>query len=157
MLQVKGLTSSALHPLRCESMETIDANKSLLERVFAELACGNSAPFVDAMSDEFAWTIGGTTPWSKTYAGKSAVVGELFAGLRARLVPPIRTTAHCFIADGDHVVVQARGENVTVEGVRYNNVYCYVFRVASGKLAEMTEYLDTELARTALGDPPASR
>jgi hypothetical protein len=49
--------------------------------------------------------------------------------------------------------VEARGSNTTNAGVPYNNRYCYVFRLAEGKLQELTEYLDTELVTAALGDP----
>jgi hypothetical protein len=41
-----------------------------------------------------------------------------------------RTVAHGFIADGDHVVVEARGEMMTKAGVRYDNEYCLVYRLA---------------------------
>ena len=32
-----------------------------------------------------------------------------------------------------------------------SNTYCIVWRIAQGKLHEMTEYLDTELVTTAFG------
>ena len=55
-----------------------------------------------------------------------------------------------FIADEDCVVVEARGKNTTKGGNAYDNAYCYVFRLANGKLVEMTEYLDTELVTSVL-------
>jgi hypothetical protein len=58
-----------------------------------------------------------------------------------------------FIADGDLVAVEARGDNRTVKGEPYNNNYCFVFRLENGMLAEVTEYLDTELVTCALGAP----
>ena len=84
--------------------------------------------------------------------GKQAVIGELFAALR-RKMDRITTIAHRFIADGDHVAVEARGANTTKAGVPYCNTYCFVFRVADGKLAELTEYMDSELVTAVLGDP----
>jgi ketosteroid isomerase-like protein len=124
-----------------------------MQHVFSELAKGNSQPFVESMADNFSWTITGTTKWSKRYAGKRAVIEELFGALRARLTPPIVVEAHRFIADGDYVAVEARGRNATKDAIPYNNSYCYVFRLADGKLLEMTEYLDTELVTAALGEP----
>jgi hypothetical protein len=53
-------------------------NKEVLSLIFSELAKGNSRPFVERMADEFSWTITGTTKWSKTYQGKSAVLADLF-------------------------------------------------------------------------------
>jgi ketosteroid isomerase-like protein len=70
-----------------------------------------------------------------------------------RKMDRITTVAHRFIADGDHVAVEARGANTTRAGARYDNSYCFVFRLADGKLAEVTEYMDTELVTAVLGDP----
>jgi ketosteroid isomerase-like protein len=128
-------------------------NKKVMQYIFSELSKGNSQPFVESMADDFSWTITGTTKWSKRYDGKRAVTDELFGALRTKLVPPIVVEAHRFIADEDYVVVEARGRNTTKDGVPYNNIYCYVFHLADGKLQEMTEYLDTELVTAALGAP----
>jgi ketosteroid isomerase-like protein len=57
------------------------------------------------------------------------------------------------IADGDLVAVDAGGDNMAKTGVPYCNTYCFVFRLEGGKLKEVTEYQDTELATRALGDP----
>jgi uncharacterized protein len=129
-------------------------NKQLMQSIFAELSKSNSRPFVESMADDFRWTVAGTTKWSKTYEGKQAVLTELFGPLRARIEGNLKTTADRFIADGDYVAVEARGNNMTKTGVPYNNRYCFVFRLAKGKLKEVTEYLDTELVTAALGDPP---
>jgi ketosteroid isomerase-like protein len=93
----------------------------------------------------------GSNKWAKTSAGKQAVIGELFAALR-RKMDRVTTIAHRFIAEGDLVVVEARGANTTKVGLPYCNTYCFVFRLADGKLAEVTEYMDSELA-SVLGDP----
>ena len=130
---------------------TATANKQLLQEIFAALAQSNSRPLVDAMADDFRWTMVGSNKWAKTYAGKQAVIGELFAALR-RKMDRVTTIAHRFIAEGDHVVVEARGANTTKAGVPYCNTYCFVFRLADGKLAEVTEYMDSELVNV-LGDP----
>ena len=127
------------------------ANKQLLQEIFAALAQTNSRPLVDAMADDFRWTMVGSNQWAKTYAGKQAVIGELFAALR-RKMDRVTTIAHRFIAEGDHVVVEARGANTTKAGLPYCNTYCFVFRLADGKLAEVTEYMDSELV-SVLGDP----
>jgi uncharacterized protein len=130
-------------------------NKQLLQRIFDELAKGNGRPFREAMADDFSWTIIGSTSWSRTYNGKQAVLDELMTPLFSQFANLYTNTASRFIAEGDHVVVECRGQVMTRTGKPYNNTYCYICRLADGKLRELTEYLDTELVTTVLM-PPAT-
>ncbi len=127
-------------------------NKLLVQHIFTELANGNPRPFVDNTSDDFCWTVTGTTPWSKRYEGKQAVFMELFPTLRSKMSDRMRTIPDRFIAEDDLVVVEAHGENTMRNGKPYNNRYCFVIRVAGGKLRELTEYMDTALAVALLSD-----
>ena len=128
------------------------ANKQLLQNIFAGLSQGDSRLFIDSMDDDFRWIVMGKTKWSRAYEGKSTVLAELFGELRARIDGSIRTTAQRFIAEDDFVVVEARGNNTTKTGKPYNNQYCFIFRLYDGKLKEVTEYLDTELVTSTLGE-----
>ena len=134
-------------------MTTPTENKQLMQHIFAELAKGNGKAFVDSLADDFCWTIPGSTKWSRTYRGKRAVRDELMKPLFAKFADQYTNTAQRFIAEGEHVVVECRGRVNTKSGKPYNNTYCWVCRVADGKLHEVMEYMDTELLTTALGDP----
>ena len=128
-------------------------NKKLMEDIFAELAKGNTDPLFEAMAEDMQWIWMGSGPWSKTFKGKTAVIGELWSAVKKTLVPPYKATALNFIAEGDYVVMEANGENVTPDGKKYNNKYCWVCRIADGKLHELREYMDTQLVTdTFLGD-----
>ena len=127
-------------------------NKQLLQRIFSEMAKGNSAPFVESWADDFCWTVIGTTKWSWTYRGKKAVLAELMEPLFAQFADRYTNTAHRFIAEDHYVVVECRGRVTTKAGKPYNNTYCYVIRLEDGKLLELTDYLDTALVEAALAD-----
>ena len=129
------------------------ANKQRLQHIFAALAAGNSRPLVDAMADDFRWVVAGRSRWSRTFDGKEAVLTQLFGALRKVIADRVRTEAVRFVADGDVVVVEARGRNVTRAGASYENHYCMVFTLRDGRLRELVEYMDTEYALAALGDP----
>jgi ketosteroid isomerase-like protein len=129
------------------------SNRARLEHAFAETAKGNGHAFLDAFAEDANWTVTGTTGWSKTYRGKPAILNDLIAPLRRVLAPPLKIHARRFIAEGDIVVVEARGQNVTRDGRTYENNYCYVFEFRDGRVAALTEYADTELFRSALGEP----
>lgn len=125
-------------------------NRQVVEQIFLELAAGNSRPLIERLADDVSWTVMGHTPWSKTYRGKQLVMKELLGALAARLAGRYRATADRILADGTYVVVQARGEATTKTGVPYNNEYCFIYRFEGDSIAEVTEYLDTQLLITAL-------
>ena len=133
-----------------------ERNRELIEGIFDELARNNPRPFADALADDVRWTTPGSSVWSRTFAGKQVVLTELLAMVRAQLVERVRLTVLRILADGDHVVVQAKGQATTKKGKPYNNDYCFLYRIADGKIAEVTEYIDTALASSALEAPWAT-
>jgi ketosteroid isomerase-like protein len=128
-------------------------NKQLVQHIYSELSKGNSKPFVEAMADDMRWIMMGTTKWSRTYEGKQAVLAELLAPLRAQFAGQYTASATRLVAEGDLVVAEVRGRVTTKAGKPYNNAYCFIFKIADGKVKEMTEYLDTDLVNAALAAP----
>lgn len=128
-------------------------NKSLIQNVFAELAKGNHRPFAETLAEDICWTIAGSSAWSRTWRGKKAVLNELMSPLFARFSDTYTCHAYRILAEGDYVVVEARGDVTTKSGKPYKNHYCYVCRLIDGRLVEVTEYMDTELATAVLGPP----
>lgn len=125
-------------------------NKEIMREIFAELAKGNSQPLLQCLADDFRWIIKGTTKWSRIYDGKQSVLTELLQPLREHFGSQYTNKAHNFIAENDFVVVECQGNVVTKNGDDYNNSYCFICRLADGKLKEITEYCDTELVGKVL-------
>jgi uncharacterized protein (TIGR02246 family) len=134
-------------------MSSSGDNKRLVREAFDALARADSRPLVDLFAEDAVWTMTGTSSWSRAYRGKQAILDELLRSLAVRLAGRYRATAERILADGDFVVVQAQGHAATQSGQRYDNQYCFVYRMADGKIQEVTEYLDTRLVDEALGDP----
>jgi uncharacterized protein len=128
-------------------------NKELMRQAFEALSAGNSRPFVDSLADDVRWTITGTTKWSRTYDGKHEVQSKLLDPLRAQFADRYTAQAERLIAEDDYVVVQSRGSVMTTAGLPYRNTYCYVCRLADGRVRELTEYWDTVLAAAVLDAP----
>jgi len=135
------------------------ANKKLMQDIFAAAAnpdpsARDRALFTASLADDARWVVTGQYSWSRTFTGKEAILNDLHGYVRTRLRDRTRTVPHRFLADGDIVVVQATGDNVTPEGVRYDNDYCLVFRLEGGKIKEIREYCDSILTERALGPFP---
>jgi uncharacterized protein len=140
-------------------MSETASNKKLIEQIFAaarnpDPAARDRALFVASLADDAKWVVTGQYSWSRTFTGKQSIMKDLHGHVRSRLAAPTRTIAHRFMADGDHVAVEAKGDNVTREGVRYDNDYCLVFRLEGGKIKEIREYCDSILTEKVLGKFP---
>jgi uncharacterized protein len=140
-------------------MNVTASNRKLIEQIFA--AAGNPDPavrdralFIASLADDAKWVVTGQYSWSRTFTGKQSILNDLHGHVRSLLAERTRTVASRFIADGDFVAVEARGDNVTRTGVRYDNDYCLVFRLEAGKIKEIREYCDSVLTEKALGRFP---
>jgi hypothetical protein len=120
-----------------------EENKKLMQEIFAAIVAGDRKPYLAAMADDVTMRVTGQNSWSRTYKGKAALERGFYAHLRAVLAEPRRTIPHNFIADGDHVAVEARGDMRTKAGVPYENEYCLVYRLHNGKIVEIREYCDS--------------
>lgn len=134
----------------------MNTNKQLLQSIHATLAEGNSRPLVEAMADDVSWSFRSDGVWNGTWRGKKAVREELLAPLLTQFADQYTSTAQRFIAEGDYVVVETRGRVTTRAGKPYHNQYCFIYRLADGKLKEIVEYMDTALAEAVL-QPPRPR
>jgi ketosteroid isomerase-like protein len=125
-------------------------NKKLMENIFARVATGDRAAFVDALADDVTMRVTGQYSWSRTFMGKAALLRDLYGYLQTLLAEGRRTIPLRFIADADHVVVEARGDMKTKAGVRYDNEYCLIYRLKDGRIVEIREYCDSALTEAVL-------
>ena len=130
-----------------------EANKQSVAKAMEGLSHGDGRTFVDLMSDDFTWTYKGSTNWRGSYRGKSTVRSKLLAPLFDNFDGTYKNMPRRIISEGDIVVVECEGSVATKAGERYDNKYCYVIRMAEGKMVELTEYMDTALADRVLAPP----
>jgi len=133
------------------------ANKKLVEQIYADSADRSGTTFADNLADDASWIVTGQYSWSHEFKGRNAIQDGLMGHFRSFFAVRPRTLAFNFIAEGDYVVVEARGDNVTTTGVRYDNQYCMVWRVEDGKIKMIKEYCDSALVERVLGPFPEER
>ena len=129
-------------------------NKKLIQQIYADSASRSGTTFADHLADDACWIVVGQYSWGRTFKGRDAILNNLMAHLRSLLVARTRTVASNFVAEGDLVVVEAKGDNVTKGGVRYDNDYCIIWRVEDGKITMIKEYCDSALVERVLGAYP---
>jgi hypothetical protein len=143
------------HHTGADAMSTIE-NKKLVQQIYTDSANRSGTTFADSLADDVCWIVTGQYSWSRTFRGRDAVLDGLMGHFRSLFAERPRTVAHNFIAEGATVVVEAKGDNVTKTGVRYDNDYCMVWRVENGRIKMIKEYCDSALVERVLGPFPAA-
>jgi uncharacterized protein len=134
-----------------------DDNKKLIQQIYSDSTNRSGTTFMDVLADDATWTVTGQYSWSRTFHGRDAILNDLMGHVRSLLTDRTRTVPHTFIAEGDLVVVEAKGDNLTKAGARYDNDYCIVWTVRDGKVTAVREYCDSALTERALGPFPQER
>src|SRR3979490_2115134 len=133
------------------------ANKKLVQQVFADSANRSGTTFADNLAEDASWVVTGQYSWSHEFRGREAIQNGLMGHFRSFFAERPRTVAFNFIADGDYVAVEARGDNITKAGLRHDNQYCPLFRIENGKIKQIKEYCDSTLVERVLGPFPEAR
>lgn len=131
-------------------------NKRLMQAIFDKVAVGDGSLFAESLADNVVMRVTGQYSWSRTFYGKEALLRDLYAHVRRVTIGTRKTIPLRILADDDHVVVEARGDMISKNGVPYRNEYCLVFRLAEGKIVEMREYQDSILCERVLGPFPST-
>ena len=126
---------------------TTESNRALIRAAFeAWQATDSNRDFFKLVAQDVHWTVIGTTPISGTYTSKKAFLAGATGLLTARFAAPLKLTRIvAVLADGDRVDVQFESASQSVNGVAYNQTYCWALRLVAGQVVEATAYLDTEL------------
>jgi uncharacterized protein len=133
-----------------ESSRRVD-HRARVEDIMNAMAQGRVRPLFDAMAEDVTWRWMGVKQWSRAFEGKQSVVDTLFGGSSETLPPSSTVEVHCIHADGDFVVVEHSGRNELSDGRRYDNNYCWIFRIEEGLIQEVREYMDTQLVTETFG------
>jgi len=126
-------------------------NRQVVLDAYAALNNGDPAGYFSRMSDDVQVTYFGSHRFARKFCGKGDIMKNFVPRLRERLEGSIKLHVTNAIAEGDQVVVEARGESRTKDGRDYNNHYCIVLKLTDGKIIEIREYMDTELTKAIFG------
>jgi uncharacterized protein len=146
---IAGVNAKIIHQIMEVDLMSAAENKEIIRKM-------GEAKSLDAMlglmAEDIRWTLIGNTKFSGTFNGKKELLDKLIYPLFGLMESMGTGTTDNVIAEGDYVVVQTRGSGRrTKSGKDYNNTYCIVYRLADGKVKEVTEYCDTELITAAFG------
>jgi ketosteroid isomerase-like protein len=124
-----------------------DQNKQITKEFFEALSTG-SDQYLDFYTDEsIIWTagnnsIGGIRTKKEVVSFAQNILAAFPTGIKFNITG--------MTAEGDRVAVEISGEAIHASGETYNNQYHFLLRIKDGKILELKEYMDTQLAAKIL-------
>ena len=130
-------------------MTEVERNKEAARKFIEGMGVDFARAIDDALADDCVVTTMGSTAISGTRGKADA----LKAGAVALQIFPkgIPTVIHTMIGEGDRLAVEAESFATHISGKPYSNQYFFLLRFRDGKIVEMKEYLDTQLAAAFFG------
>jgi hypothetical protein len=126
---------------------TIKENKEIAIKFFEALSSGSEAYLDFYNDDSIIWTagnnaIGGTRT-------KKEII-DFAQGILAAFPTGITFNITGMTAENERVAVEVSGEAMHASGEAYNNKYHFLLTIKNGKIIELKEYMDTQLAAKIL-------
>lgn len=127
---------------------TLEANKQLAREFIDALSRADTEWVLAHYADDMVMWTAGTLAISGT-RGK-AEIRELMDGILGAFPNGLRFELEAMTAEADRVAIEAESDGIHVSGKPYRNRYHFLLRVRDGKIVELREYLDTQLANEVL-------
>jgi ketosteroid isomerase-like protein len=144
-------TPSAIQaPIDGGPMST-EENKTKVREIYDALADGDASVFARHVHPDYVWRLSGHCSWSRDYVGQEAIRQQLIGPLFMTFRTPYKAVLKSIAAEGDVVIAEVEGDATTKGGMRYNNLYCFIFRFRDGLIEMVTEYCDTDFVERVLG------
>ena len=130
----------------------MDITSATVRRIFAHLEAGSGDQFFEHVADDVDWTVEGTHPLAGRYRSKSAFVASTFARLNKILPGGTQLHVQNVLMDGKWAVVELKSHATALNGMRFDNRYCWVVRFADERIVEVRAYLDSALVQKLIDD-----
>ena len=124
-----------------------DQNKQITKEFFEALSTG-SDQYLDFYTDEsIIWTagnnsIGGTRTKKEVVSFAQNILSAFPTGITFNITG--------ITAENERVAVEISGKAIHASGETYNNQYHFLLRIKDGKILELKEYMDSQLAAKIL-------
>ncbi|MEU1275462.1 nuclear transport factor 2 family protein [Streptomyces sp. NPDC005799] len=125
-----------------------NAHKEVVKTYFKAMGAGDVELFKSTITEDYRAVIAGYSKISGTM-DRDAVLAFV-EGVPSMTRSGISFEIRCLTAEEDRVASESLGRSVMVNGAEYNNQYIHLFRFHDGRIRQVTEYMDTQLAEKTL-------
>lgn len=112
--------------------------------LFAQLEHGYES-FFTHVAEEVDWTVYGTHPLAGHYRSKSDFISATFARIAKLLQGGTQLRVLNVLTEGAWATVEMQSMATALNGMRFDNRYCWVVRFENDRIVQVRAYLDSAL------------
>jgi ketosteroid isomerase-like protein len=127
-------------------------SKNYVEDLFGLLKTGDNNKFFDKVADNVLWTVMGTHPLAGTYRSKNVFLEKTFQRLNKILREGVILKVNNIIIEDDTAVVEMESLSTALNGMPFNNTYCWIVRFKNNLIVEVRAYVDSALVQRVIDD-----
>ena len=125
-----------------------------VREIFKGLENGEGSAFFQHVAENVDWTVMGTHPLAGHYLSKKAFIEGTFAKLGQVLPYGAQLHTENVIVEGDQAVVELHSLATAMNGMRFDNHYCWVVSFRDGLIVRVRAYLDSALVARLFKENP---
>src|SRR4029077_1329577 len=122
--------------------------------IFKSLETGDGHEFFSHVADDVDWIVEGTLPLAGHYHRKADFLAHTFEKLGKVLPQGTQLHVEHALVSGDWAVVELHSLATAKNGLRFDNLYCWVCRFTGDKIVEVRAYLDSALVARLFQESP---
>ena len=123
-----------------------------IENLFNYIQTGENEKFFEKVADNVNWTVMGTHPLAGVYKNKQEFVYKTFIRLNKLLKGEIILKVNNIIVQGDNAVVEMISLSTALNGMPFNNTYCWIVKFEKEIIVEVRAYVDSALVQKIIDE-----
>ena len=127
-----------------------------VQNIFNNLDNGENEKFFEHVADDVCWKVMGTHPLAGTYSSKQDFLAHTFARLNKILKEGVVLKVTGIIVQNDTAAVELETHSAALNGMPFNNRYCWIVKFKNEIIVEVRAYLDSALVQKVIDENEAS-
>ena len=133
---------------------TRELSAAYVDEIFKNLESGDGKGFFDHVAEDVDWIVEGTHPLAGHYHSKAEFLAHTFEKLEKVLPQGTELHVEHLLVSGSWAVVELRSDATAKNGLRFDNLYCWICRFVNGTIVEVRAYLDSALVARLFEENP---
>lgn len=108
--------------------------------------------FFEYVADDVCWKVMGTHPLAGTYKSKQDFLTHTFVRLNKILKDGVILKVTNTLVQNDTAAVELESYSTSLNGIPFNNKYCWIIKFKNEIIIEVHAYLDSALVQKAIAE-----